>query len=201
MNSYTLGILSGGLGRRVGGADKGWLLWHGTPLIQHQLNKFSTADATIISANRELPRYQTLPATIVSDLRTDFCGPLAGIETIINAAIEQRSLWPLVIISCDMPNLPENLPERLISVLDGAGISVAHDGQQQQHLCLALADKGCLFDLQRYLDSGERSVHGWLKQKNPVIVAFDHGADAFSNINHSDQLRTPPANKPNPNLD
>ncbi len=186
---YTLGILAGGRGERVGGADKGWLSWQGHPLIRHQLKRFGAdADQILISANRELHRYQQLPAIIVSDLRTEFPGPLAGIEALIDAC-EQ---WPLVIIPCDMPLMPPDLPCALVDALAAQSIAVAFDGERQQHLCLALADAAAGESLRTYLDQGKRSVHGWLATQSVNQVAFADAPGAFRNINQLDPDISPP---------
>lgn len=184
---YTLGILAGGRGQRVGGADKGWLLWRATPLIEHQLARFGTrASAVLISANRELPRYQELPARTVTDLRPDFPGPLAGVEALMAACTR----WPLVIVPCDTPLLPATLPDALRAGLAQHQVAVAFDGERQQHLCLALRDGQLLGSLQAYLDRGERSVHGWLAEQSVIQVPFHGDAGAFLNVN---QLPDAPA--------
>jgi len=184
MKPFTLGILSGGRGTRVGGSDKGWLSWQGKPLIQYPLDTFSSlATDIIISANRELPRYQALPARIVTDLRPNFCGPMAGLESILHAT----STWPLMIIGCDMPNLSATVVEKLINSLsDRQPIVVAHDGNRQQNLCLAIADRQTLSSLTHYLDNGERSAYGWLMQNHAAQISFPLDTEAFENVNRLD---------------
>lgn len=181
MKPFTLGILSGGRGTRVGGSDKGWLSWQGKPLIQYPLDTFSSlATEIIISANRELPRYLALPARVVTDLRPDFCGPMAGLESIMSAT----TTWPLMIIGCDMPNLPTTVAEQLISSLSACQpIVVAHDGNRQQHLCMAIADEHSISSLKRYLDDGGRSAYGWLTQNHAAQISFPQSKEAFENVN------------------
>lgn len=184
MQTFTLGILAGGQGRRAGGVDKGWLLWQGQPLIQHQLDKFSpAADNIIISANRELERYQQLPAKIVVDTRADFPGPLAGLEMLLTHC----TLWPLLVVTCDAPHLPRDLPERMLEQLSAATpLCVAHDGERQQHLCLAFSDASALPSLKTYLHSNRRSVYGWLQEQDVTQVSFPHSAKQFQSINHQE---------------
>lgn len=189
MQVYSLGILAGGEGRRVNGADKGWMLWQGTNLIEHQLDKFGgSATQVMISANRELERYQLLAADVVSDLRPDFPGPLAGVE----ALMLRCSVWPLVVVPCDCPELPSDLPQRLLGALAGHDVAVAFDGERQQHLCLALSTPTLIAALTDYLDRGERSVHGWLSTTDVVRVPFDPASGTFANLNTlADGLRQP----------
>lgn len=170
MQQYALGILAGGQGTRMGGADKGWLPWRGKPMIQHQLDKFSTsATEVLVSANRSLERYHELNLAVVTDLRAGYPGPLAGIE----ALLKHSHNFPLVVIPCDAPLLPRDLPERLVAALsDKHTVAVAHDGERQQHLCLAIRDSTLLAGLSAWLDRDRRSVHGWLEAQALVRVPF-----------------------------
>ena len=77
-------VLAGGAGRRVGGADKGLLPWHGRPLVEQVVQKLRGEVATLlISCNRNQDYYASLADRIVADQRPGFAGPLAGIEAAI----------------------------------------------------------------------------------------------------------------------
>jgi molybdenum cofactor guanylyltransferase len=188
---YDLAILCGGAGRRMGGQDKGLLGLH--PLQRHvtfvemlieRLPYPGLPDeSVIISANRNLDIYGRMPGTVVSDLRPERVGPLGGIESVMAIAPGNR---PLVIVPCDMPLLPALLPRELVSSLCTPDtIAVLHDGIQRQPLCLALNPGHWRADLSDWLDSGCRSVHGWLEHKPVVEVRFP-GIDTvqFANINY-----------------
>ncbi|MDF1780105.1 MAG: molybdenum cofactor guanylyltransferase [Alcanivoracaceae bacterium] len=185
MQKYTLGILAGGQGRRAGGVDKGWLPWRGQPLIQYPLDRFAaSASDIIISANREQERYQQLPAKIVADAQSGFLGPLAGLEMLLTHC----TLWPLLVITCDAPNLPNDLPERMLEQLSAATpLCVAHDGERQQHLCLAFLDAAPLPSLKTSLHSDQRSVYGWLQGQPVTRVSFPNAAEQFRSINQPEQ--------------
>jgi molybdenum cofactor guanylyltransferase len=190
---WTLIILAGGRGLRAGGIDKGWRDWQGTSMIAHLLARFGQLGAPIIvSANRHLDAYRELDVTVVTDLRPDFPGPLAGIE----AALAISNTPCQVILPCDMPLLPADLPLRLMQARQqDRDISIAHDGVRQQHLCMALNGAHWQTDISRYLDSGGRSLHGWLQNK-PVRV-LDSAVDAacFANLNSADEAH-PDKKKP-----
>ena len=178
---WTLVILAGGRGLRAGGVDKGWVNWRGKSMIEHLLQQFGKQSASVIvSANRNLEAYRALGVTVVTDLRAGFPGPLAGLEAAL-AAVETECQ---VILPCDMPLLPADLPQRLIQARqDDTKISVAHDGIRQQHLCMALNGKYWRDNLSAWLDQGGRSVHGWLADKPLCMVSCADAGDAFINLN------------------
>ena len=178
---WTLVILAGGRGLRAGGVDKGWVNWRGRAMIEHLLDQFGKQSASVIvSANRNLDAYRALGVTVVTDLRAGFPGPLAGLEAAL-AVVETECQ---VILPCDMPLLPADLPQQLTAARQNdADISIAHDGVRQQHLCMALNGKFWRDNLSAWLDQGGRSVHGWLADKPLCMVSCVDAGGAFINLN------------------
>lgn len=169
----------------MGGADKGLMPIAGQPAVRH-LQQRLQPPLLRVSANRHVADYQLLGITPVPDRRPGFCGPLAGLEALLYAADDT----PAVLVPCDMPWLPANLPVRLLSLLDARGtVVVAHDGEQLQPLCLAFYPADWRDDLSRYLDDGRRSAQGWLADKPVRLCRFDH-PEAFSNLNTTEQARS-----------
>lgn len=178
-DDYTLIILAGGAGSRMGGRDKGLVEYRGMPMAQRLLQRFRPPRA-VISANRNLDAYRRLAGSVVSDARAELAGPLAGIE----ASLAEIGTPATVILPCDMPELPEDLVNRLLDACrEPGGIAVAHDGERLQPLCLALREPFPREQISRYLDRGERSMHGWLDSQSPNIVRFADAKEAFANIN------------------
>ena len=187
--TYTALILAGGQGTRMGGRDKGWVLWQGKPLIEHVLSRIQaqtlTPSEVLISANRSVPDYALTGAQVVRDERPGFAGPLAGVEA---GLLHAKSAWVLV-VPCDMPCVPLDLAQRLFNSALNCGQGqhpwmVAVDGQPQP-LCLAIP-KARLSSLQAYLDAGGSRVKAWLDQQGVQIIAFKD-ALAFANINSIDE--------------
>lgn len=175
---YTLIILAGGRGNRMGGADKGLLDIDGTTLVT-RLHRLLSAGRTRVSANRHEDQYRGLGFEPVADLRPGFSGPLAGIE----AAIRDHNDNIVVIVPCDMPCVPDDLPRRLMDGMQTPDtIAIAHDGERAQVLCMAFSPRHWQHSLQDYLDKGRASVHGWLDDKPVALVHFDD-PPAFRNIN------------------
>lgn len=105
-------LLAGGRGQRVGGRDKGLLLWRDRPLIEHlvQLTRPLTDDL-IISCNRHPERYATYADHLVQDDADDFPGPLAGIRAGLAAARHTH----LLVLPCDVPRLDSLLLAGMLS--------------------------------------------------------------------------------------
>jgi molybdopterin-guanine dinucleotide biosynthesis protein A len=179
-------ILAGGLGRRMGGVDKGLQLLNGKPLALHIVERLAPQVAELlINANQNAERYAAFGHRVVADQIPDFAGPLAGLHAALSAAKN-----PLVAtVPCDSPFLPDDLIYRLFSVLTAteADFAVARTFEQA-HPVFCLCRKSVLPHLSNYLASGERKFARWYATLNTVEVAFDDEADAFENINTREEL-------------
>ena len=103
-------ILAGGLGTRMGGADKGLQLFKGQTLVSHIAQRLAPqVDRLLINANRNTSQYADLGYPLISDLITGFAGPLAGLQAALSVADTE---W-VVTVPCDSPNLPLDLVSRL----------------------------------------------------------------------------------------
>src|SRR5919197_5324771 len=108
-------VLAGGLGRRMGGVDKGLQLLHGRPMIAHVLARLAPqVDEIVINANQNLERYAAFGHRVVSDRISGFAGPLAG----LHAGLEAISQPLALTVPCDSPFLPSDLVARLHAELD-----------------------------------------------------------------------------------
>ena len=68
-------ILAGGLGRRMGGVDKGLQPLHGKPMIAHVLERLAPqVGEIVINANQNLERYGAFGHRVVSDAIGGFAG-------------------------------------------------------------------------------------------------------------------------------
>ena len=179
-------VLAGGLGRRLGGVDKGLQELRGRPLVAHVIERFAPqVDELLINANRNRERYAAFGQRVVADLIPDFAGPLAGLHAALSAAAH-----PLVATApCDSPFLPADLVSRLFSALTatGADLAVARTFDQP-HPVFCLCRREVLPHLTEYLAGGGRKIDRWYATLKVVEVAFDDEADAFENINTREEL-------------
>ena len=140
--------------------DKGLMLLNGRPMFMHVLGQLEQWHPPLnrlwISANRNQDRYAKAGHAVLSDARPGFPGPLAGIETALLASAAE---W-LMVVPCDMPTLPENLPQRLIIRAKDTGLArVTSRGRVYPVLCIVHRD--WLASLSEVLDNSMHGVNRW----------------------------------------
>jgi molybdopterin-guanine dinucleotide biosynthesis protein A len=192
----TAVILAGGLGRRMGGVDKGLQQIHGQPMVQQVLNRLQPqVGQVLINANRHLDEYKGFGVPICSDSISGYAGPLAGIQ----AALLHTTTPYLVSVPCDSPLLPKDLVTRLASAMHqhtaDAAVAVTGDPDQvQRHPVFLLLKSELRNSLEHYLGSGGRKVDDWLASLKCIDVQFDDEM-AFTNVNTPEDIAAlPPAN-------
>ena len=184
----TAVILAGGRGRRMGGKDKGLLIWEKEPLITHTYKRIKPqVNQVIVSCNRNFNLYKNLVDVFVADDRDGYCGPLAGIEAASNSLLSDYA----IVIPCDAPSLPLDLVERLIHPLEtqkNVEVTYAWDGLRSQFLFTAIRSE-VLSSITTCLDAGGRSLKDWHSYVKTCEVDFSDKINAFENINYESQLR------------
>lgn len=185
MTAITGLILAGGLGRRMGGVDKGLQLFQGRPLVAHVIERLGTqVDRLLINANRNRAIYTCFGPPLVADTIEGYAGPLAG----LHAGLLACRTPLLAMAPCDAPRLPPDLVARLHAALDLAGtqIAVAWTAGQMQPVFL-LCRQEVISALTDFLATGGRSVTAWASSLAATRVDFPD-AGAFVNINTLDEL-------------
>jgi molybdopterin-guanine dinucleotide biosynthesis protein A len=179
-------VLAGGLGRRMGGVDKGLRPFRGKPMVAWALERLRPqVDAILINANQNLEAYQAFGHPVISDRIGGFAGPLAGLHAGLLAATTPL----LVTAPCDSPFLPADLVARLAAAraAQDADLAVARTGDQP-HPVFSLVRREVLDSLSRFLEGGGRKIDTWYSALHVVEVAFDDEAEAFANINTPQEL-------------
>jgi molybdenum cofactor guanylyltransferase len=177
-------VLAGGLGRRMGGVDKGLQPLHGKPMIEHVLARFAPqVDEIVINANQNHDRYAAFGHRVVPDRVGGYAGPLAG----LHAGLAAVSRPLAVTVPCDSPFLPADLVERLQRELGTNDLAVAKTGEQP-HPVFALVRRSVAANLEAFLAGGGRKIDAWYASLKTIEVSFDDEADAFRNINTLEEL-------------
>ena len=178
-------VLAGGLGRRMGGVDKGLQPLRGKAMVEHVLARLlPQVDEILINANQNTETYAKFGHRVIADDIGGFAGPLAGLHAGLKAARN-----PLVVtVPCDSPFLPADLVSRLNREMKDHDISVAKTGAQA-HPVFALVRKSVLQNLEAFLAGGGRKIDAWYSSLKHVEVLFDDEADAFRNINTLEELK------------
>lgn len=177
-------VLAGGLGRRMGGVDKGLQPFRGRPLVAWAIECLAPqVEELIVNANQNLERYGAFGYRVVPDELGGFAGPLAGLHAGMKAARHDL----VVTVPCDSPFLPRDLVSRLKQRLMHHDLAVAKTGEQP-HPVFCLVRKRALGGLEAFLAGGGRKIDLWYAALSVVEVAFDDEPQAFRNINTPEEL-------------
>jgi molybdopterin-guanine dinucleotide biosynthesis protein A len=180
-DSITGLVLAGGLGRRMGGEDKGLVPLAGRPLVAHVLEALQPQVGTIVvNANRNHELYAAFGYPVIADAVGGFLGPLAGVFT----ALQRCTTEFLVTAPCDAPLIAADLVARLYAACAGVGadLAVASDGERQQPVFLLL--RATLApSLEAYLAGGGRKIDAWFGQLRVAEADFSDEPDTFVNVN------------------
>ena len=125
-NDITLGILAGGSGSRLGGADKAWLQRGGVPQVLRLARRLSGETASVlVSANRDLQRYAESGLTAIPDRLADV-GPMAGLDALANAC---TTPW-LLTVPVDLVDVNDCLLRSLAAAGGEGAFAIDDDGAQ-----------------------------------------------------------------------
>jgi molybdopterin-guanine dinucleotide biosynthesis protein A len=158
-------ILAGGEGRRIGG-DKPQRLLGGETLLARALRRARgwSDDVVVATAENDLPGIE---------------GPLGGVAAALALGGD------VLTIPCDMPFLPDDLPERLQS---RETATIAMSGGRLHPVC-AVWRAQAIEGLAGYVATGRRSLRGFAEAVGYEAVAWAAApVDPFFNINDQADL-------------
>ena len=179
-------ILAGGLGRRMGGVDKGLRPLRGKPMVKWVLERFEPqVDDVLINANQHIDEYSAFGFRVIQDQIAGYAGPLAG----LHAALSATSLPLMATVPCDSPFVPADLVARLKDALmqQRADLATART-LTQPHPVFCVCRRTVLPQLAAFLAGGGRKIEQWHGTLATVEVNFDDQVEAFSNINTPEEL-------------
>lgn len=179
-------LLAGGRGQRMGGQDKGLLLWNGQPLIAHlqRLTRPMTDDL-IISCNRNHAQYAPFADQLVSDDSPDFPGPLAGIRAGLAAARYEH----LLVLPCDVPNIDVGLLGELCEAArqqPRVPVMVRHGEYWEPLICII--PTSLQIQVEQAWQTGERSPRKIFLQLGGVGVECTANDPRLANLNTPELL-------------
>lgn len=183
---FTTLILAGGRGQRMGGRDKGLVLWRGEPLVAHvQRVVRPLCDDVVISCNRNHNVYRPFSDQLVCDAEADFPGPLAGVIAGLTAA---RHAW-VVVLACDAPLIDPHLIEDLLqlAVANDSAVMARQGGYWQP--MFSVLPRRLLPLLRQAWADGERSLQKALLHAPVEGLEYPVGDPRLSNFNSLDLLQ------------
>ena len=180
----TLGVLAGGRGSRLGGADKAWCEYRGRALIDRVLASAGEGFAArAISHPQADPRFAARGLAAVADRRGGFRGPLAGIDALLSAC---ATPW-LLTVPVDVRELPEDVYPRLagaVAVPTRGAVAVDAEGLQP---LLALWPVAAAYPaVASALTDGRSAVHPLMAELDFAPVAWP--GRVFGNLNTPDDF-------------
>lgn len=188
-------VLAGGLSRRMGGGDKSLASLAGRPMIARVLETLAPqVTSTVINANGDHRRFADFGCKVIADSVPGFLGPLAGILTGMQWAIEHAPQARFVVtVSADAPFIPGDLVAKLAAEAGGLNPVLARCGDDL-HTVIGLWPVALARKLSEALRQGERKVRVWAEAQGALHVSFAPtfvgagGIDPFFNVNTPQDL-------------
>lgn len=178
----TLGILAGGRATRLGGLDKAWIMRDGVPQVLHWQHRFAHEVATtLVSANRDLPRYAGAGLEAVADRGDGDLGPIAGLDALLAYC---QTPW-LLTLAVDLVQVGDDLLPVLVAAR-GANGAFAEDDDGPQPLVALWNVAAAREAVAEALRDGETAVRT-LQARLGMVPARFRGM-RFGNLNTPDDL-------------
>jgi len=178
-----IAILAGGEGRRIGGG-KALRLLAGSTLIDRALAIARSWSSEVLVMARQ--PIAGLDAPVLPD-ESAIAGPLGGLVAALRHA-RASDADRLLTLPCDMPFLPNDLPDRLGAGVGDAQAALAMSGSQVHPVC-GLWRLEALDSIDSFLASGRRSLRGFAEAVGCVAIEWAcDPIDPFFNVNSADDL-------------
>ena len=179
-------ILAGGRAKRMG-RPKGLVKLGGLTLIEHAASILAPlCHDILISSNTE--DYHEMGYRVIKD-SVHYGGPMAGIQACLDQSRSELNL----VISCDMPFVPRELFQLLISRIGDQYAAIPWHGKDHYEPVCGVYGKAMAGILERYLEVGTTKLP--LVFENEKILKYDAatltailGRKIFFNINTKEDL-------------
>ena len=181
-SEFTLGILAGGSGRRVGYRDKGLLVGSGQTLVERTVSQNRAMFAEVIVCCHDNPWfYSMLADRVFCDSRPGL-GPLMGIAALL-AGTETEFL---AVIPCDQQRLPAGWLNHMFEAMDKSLLGV-YAVEAGRHTACCLLRRRARARVEELLENKERSLGALFEQPEfSGVEAASMGCD----IDYLSELRS-----------
>jgi len=171
-------ILAGGEGRRIGGG-KAVRRLAGRSLLERAVESARGWSDEVAVAVRDPDQVGPQDIPVLID-PPGLGGPLGGLASALRLGREQ-----VLTIPCDMPFLPDDLPDRLAMAAGSHGAALAMSGGHVHPVC-GLWRAEALAEVRRYAGSGRSSLIGFAETIGYAAVEWP--GDPFFNVNTPEDL-------------
>lgn len=181
-------VLAGGLARRLGGGDKGFVQIGGRALIERILERLGPqCGPLIVNANGDPARLSRLGLPVVADGVPGHAGPLAGVLAGLDWIADHAPATRFAVtVPSDTPFLPCDLVRRLDirASADRAAIACARSGGRT-HYPVGLWDVTLRHEIRDALvGDGLRRMGDFLQPREVTYVEWSaEPFDPFLNVN------------------
>lgn len=182
-------ILAGGRAQRMGGIDKGLILFNNKPLIESTITRLKPqVDSILINANRNVTKYAHYGYPVIMDETPDFSGPLAG----FSIGLKHCKTPYLLTSPCDSPLLPTDLAQKMMVELEASHLDLVY-ASSIEHGKLWAQPVFCLMrsslrdSLNDFLSKGDLKIDRWFKELNSGTTVFEN-TNSFTNVNTPEEL-------------
>jgi molybdopterin-guanine dinucleotide biosynthesis protein A len=187
-------ILAGGLGRRMGGVDKGLIPIGGRPMLEYVISRLRPqCGGLVLNANGDPRRFSAFGLPVVADSVPGYAGPLAGVLAGLDwlADHHPEGRW-MVSVAADTPFFPGNFVQRLIEarVAEDVQMACAASGGRP-HPVFALWSVEMRADLRNALAQGDgiRKVMVFVERYRFAIAEWPaEPLDPFFNVNTQEDV-------------
>ncbi len=175
---HTIAILVGGKSKRMGAPKHKIPTSTGKTMMEAMLEfATSTAVNTVIVGG-------SISGQRCIDDRQPGLGPVAGLEALLISNIDKRYL----VVGCDMPLLKTETVQPLLITGDAVIFSGKEEDDFPTPLPLVISSN-CRAKCSAYLESGGRSLHGFLRELRTTHIKRPKGIDQqLTSINTPEQL-------------
>ena len=164
--AVSLGILAGGRGSRLNGANKAFVRHEDKFLCERILVQLDVEFAEkFISTREKDERFVAMGLIPVLDQRASFSGPLAGIEALLDTCSSEY----LLTIPVDIKTLPSELINGWVDSPVQPGI-LLRDSNGLQPLVALWHVESCLPAVKQALDHQQKAVHTLLSELDFIIA-------------------------------
>lgn len=178
-------VLAGGEGKRIGGG-KPLRVFRGERLIDRALGFARRWSDLVAVGVRDRGQVRPLDAPIIID-ELNIAGPLGGLVSALSFGATSGCEFVLT-IPADMPFLPPDLLDRLLSEIGHEGCAIACSGEHAHPVC-GLWRTSALDHVGGYLTGEKRSLKEFAARIGCKDVEWQcQPLDPFYNINTDDDL-------------
>ncbi|MBK9121672.1 MAG: molybdenum cofactor guanylyltransferase [Chloroflexi bacterium] len=187
MASVTIAVLCGGQARRMG-FDKGLAALHGTPMIQHVLDRILPLGYPVLLVSNDTTAYGVFGVPVVGDVLSQR-GSLVGVHSALTHSQTPHTLC----LACDMPLVNPALLGYLVGLTNTAELVIPRVGGYLEPLH-AVYSRRCLPVIESMIKRGSMRIGALAEQVASRVVhedelrQYDPELRSFANANTPAEL-------------